>query len=479
MDSQRNFVEKILREKKDEIIDANDRIFGYAELAYEETRSAGLLMAILEKEGFAVSKGLAGMPTCFQGVFGSGKPVIGFLGEFDALDGLSQVSGCPVRSPEDGHTSGHGCGHCGLGTASLAAAIAVKEYLAAEKKPGTVLYFGCPAEEGAGAKQFMARAGLFDGLDFAITWHPATLNEVAAESTTAIMGANFIFDGIASHAGATPWLGRSALDACELMNIGCNYLREHIPDGQRIHYAYSNAGGSAPNVVPAHAVIKYEVRALDVKAVKELFERVKRCAEGASLMTDTKMTCDITMAFSDFQSNSVLAKAMSECQQEIGAPKWDEEDYALARKFLDSYNPETRGKIDAELRRIFGDENFDGLITRPLHSDVIPYDPSKMVYEGGSTDVGDVSYVVPTAELHVATACLGNIGHTWQMTGQAGSRIMHRAIPVAAEIMALTALRMADRPDLIEKAKAETQKKNGGRYECPLPDTVQPPIGTY
>ncbi|MBQ7535996.1 MAG: amidohydrolase [Stomatobaculum sp.] len=473
------FVKKTVARIGEETIRVSDSICRYAELSYEEFRSMEELCGFLSKEEFAVEQNIAGMPTCFRAVYGEGKPVIGLLGEFDALDGLSQEPGIPEHKPIKENAPGHGCGHCCLGAASAAAAVAVKEYLKENSLQGTVIYFGCPAEEGAGSKQFMARAGVFDGVDFAVTWHPSTLNEISADESTAIMGANFSFKGIAAHAGGSPWFGRSALDAAELMNVGCNYLREHIPDGQRIHYAYANAGGSAPNVVPAFAKIKYEVRARKVSEVKELFRRVVKCAEGAATMTETEMQYEITMAFSDFSQNSVLAETASECLMELGAPEWGEEDYALAKQFLNSYDDLSLENIRREIRNTFGRGRYEEILEKPLHSEVFPYDPRNGKPKGGSTDVGDVSYAVPVTEIRVACACVGNIGHTWQMAGQAGSSIGHKGLLRAAEVMALTCIRVMNDPERIEKAKVETLLKNGGKYECPLPDSVLPPIGRY
>lgn len=464
---------------REEILNANDRIHRFAEMAYQEFQSSALLIGILEENGFQVEKGLADMPTCFLGRWGNGAPVMGILGEYDALECLSQEAGNPEHRPVQEGAPGHGCGHCALGTASLSAAIAVKEYLEKNQKSGTVIYFGCPAEEGAGAKQFMARAGLFDDCDFVYTWHPATVNQVSADSNSAIMGATFTFDGITAHAGACPWNGRSALDACELMNVGCNYLREHMEDGQRVHYAYSNAGGSQPNVVPAHASVKYEVRARRVSEVKELFARVVDVAKGAALMTGTKLSYEVSMAFSDFESNRTLAPVMSDCLKEVGAPSWDDEDYALAEKYLHSYDPVTLGHIRQSMAEMFGEESVPEIEKRPLHAGIFAFDPRSGKPQGGSTDVGDVSYAVPTVELNIATACIGNIGHTWQMAGQAGSRIAQKGLLTAAEIMALACVRTMDRRDLIEKAKEEVRRKNGGHYQCPLPDSAKPPIGTY
>ena len=244
MNKDLEFLTRVIDEKSAKILDANDKIWEYAELAFHETKSAALLKSILKEEGFALTEGDAGIPTCFTGTFsyGTGKPVMGILGEYDALSSLSQKAADPHKEPLKEGAPGHGCGHCALGTGALAAALAVREYLIANKKDGTIIYFGCPAEEGAGSKQFMARAGMFDDVDFVYSWHPATKNAVECNHSNAIMGANFYFKGVASHAGATPYLGRSALDAVELMNVGCNYLREHmIPeDPLRLHRCRRN-----------------------------------------------------------------------------------------------------------------------------------------------------------------------------------------------------------------------------------------------
>jgi aminobenzoyl-glutamate utilization protein B len=332
------FINKVMEEKKDLITEVSSKIWSYAELPYAEAKSSSLLCEVLRSEGFSVTEGVAEIPTAFTASFGNGKPVFGFLGEYDALDILSQEAGNPEKKPVKDGAPGHGCGHNLLGAGVLGAAIASKEYLKENKLQGTVIYYGCAAEEGAGAKQFMARAGLFDGVDFVYTWHPATINEVQSERSVSIMGANFEFKGVTSHAGGSPHLGRSALDAAELMSVGVNYLREHMIDQARVHYAYVDAGGVSPNVVQDHALIKYEVRSPKVKQVKELFERVVNVAKGAALMTDTKMNYEVTMAFSDYITNSALASVADECLKEIGAPEWDDEDYALAKAYLNSYN---------------------------------------------------------------------------------------------------------------------------------------------
>lgn len=473
------FINQVIYSKKDMILNISETIWSYAELPYEETKSAALLCDVLRKEGFTVTEGVAEMPTAFTASFGSGKPVFGFLGEYDALDILSQEAGNPIKKPVTEGAPGHGCGHNCLGAGSLAAAIAIKEYLTANKKLGTVIFFGCPAEEGAGSKQFMARAGIFDGVDFVYTWHPSTINEVQSDRTVSIMGANFEFRGLTAHAGSTPHLGRSALDAAELMSVGVNYLREHMIDQARIHYAYVDAGGVAPNVVHDHTLVKYEVRSPKVKQVKELFERVVKVAQGAALMTDTTMNYEITMAFSDHITNSALASIADECLQEVGAPPWDESDYALAKAYLSSYNETTMASIKEKIVETYGEDQLEEILNRPLDPVIHPYDEKNTSYQCGSTDVGDVCYTVPTLNFHVATACIGNVGHTWQMTGQACSSIAHKGLITAAKAMALSTIRTMNRPDVIEKAKQIVLKQNGGTYECPLPDSVKPPVGIY
>lgn len=474
-------VKDLVASQADAAVALAKEIWNYAELSYEEVRSAAALMEALRKEGFAIEEGIAGIPTAFTATFqnGSGKPAVGFLAEYDALAGLSQKAGCPVQEAVEPGGAGHGCGHNLLGAGCYAAAVALKDYLVKESKDGTVIFFGCPAEEGAGAKQFIARAGYFDNVDFAYTWHPETINEVGSKGSVAIMGANFTFNGVAAHAGAEPHLGRSALDAVELMNVGCNYLREHMIDAARIHYAYSDAGGSAPNVVQSCAVIKYEVRAPKVSQVQELFTRVVDVAKGAALMTGTKMQYEITMAFSDYTANRTLGAVVDQCFRELGAPDWTEEDYDLAAGFLRTYPRSTMAGIREKLGAYFAPEELDKALEKPLDSMVHPFNPKETGYNSGSTDVGDVGYATPTVMFHVATACLGNVGHSWQNTAFACSGIGMKGMLRAAEVMTLSAIRTMAQPELIWKAKEELIRKNGGKYRCPLPDYVTPPIGRY
>lgn len=476
-----SFVSRVVDKYKDKLLEVNDKIFEYAELPYEEVKSARLLCDMLKAEGFTVTEGVAEIPTSFTAVFslGTGKPVVGILGEFDALDTLSQKAASTVKDPVAGGAPGHGCGHCCLGAGALGAVLTLKDYLIEANKSGTIIYYGCAAEEGAGAKQFMARAGLFDGVDFVYTWHPADRNEVSADCNVAIMGANFEFYGQTAHAGGSPHLGRSALDSAELMSVGVNYLREHMIDKARIHYAYVDAGGTAPNVVQDHSLVKYEVRAPKVSQMKELFERVVDVARGAALMTGTKMTYEITMAFSDYVPNDTLAKVASDCLQEIGAPEWTASDYDLAKGYLDSYNDTIKDSIRADLIAEFGADKAAEMLECPLHSEVTPYQTGRHEYVSGSTDVGDVGYAVPTLNLHVATCCLGNVGHTWQMTGQSGSALGHKGLLTAAKVLALASIRVMESQELMAQAQAEFIAKTGGVYHCPLPDEVKPPVGRY
>lgn len=474
-------IKKLIADKADVTKRLASEIWSYAELSYEETKSAGALMEALKAEGFAIQDNIADIPTAFTATYsvGSGKPVVGLLAEYDALDGLSQKAASATEEPVVAGGAGHGCGHNLIGAGAFAAAVALKDYMVEHKVDGTVIFFGCPAEEGAGSKQFIARAGCFDDVDFAYTWHPGTINEVGSNGDVAIMGANFVFDGVASHAGGAPHLGRSALDACELMNVGCNYLREHMIDEARIHYAYSDPGGTAPNVVQSHAVIKYEVRAPKVSQVQELFTRVVDVAKGAALMTGTKMHYEITMAFSDYYANRTLGVLVDECMRELGAPEWTEEDYQLAAQFLRTYPRSTLVGIKENLTEYFDADQVEKELEKPLDKVIHPFNPKETRYHSGSTDVGDVGYATPTVSLNIATACLGNVGHSWQNTAFSCSAVGMKGMLRAAEVLTLASLRTMERPELIEKAKEELKRKNGGKYTCPLPDYVVPPIGRY
>ena len=457
-----------------------DSLYDFAELPYREFCSSDLLIRELERNGFEVVSGAAGIPTCFYGAFthGEGGMTAGFLGEYDALDGLSQEAGCTVHRPVRENAPGHGCGHCCLGVGSLGAAIVLKEYLVQTDLPGTVVYYGCPAEEGAGAKQFMARAGLFDRCDFIYTWHPSDKNEVDSAHMNAIMGANFYFTGRSSHAGAAPHLGRSALDAAELMSVGCNYLREHVIPEARIHYAYIDAGGTAPNVVQDRAVVRYEVRAPYVYQVKELYARVVNVARGAAMMTETQVRDELAMAFTEYLPNISLAPVASRAMRDIGGPVWTDGDQELGHEYLLSFPTETQEEIKRAMRTQYG-AGWEESWTHPMDSTVRTFDVSDIRPLAGSTDVGDVGYTVPCVSILVATCARGTVGHTWQFAGQAGSVLGTKGMLAAAKMLALAAVYTFGEPERVRKAKEEVKERNGGAYTCPLPDSVLPPIETY
>src|SRR5215470_3597791 len=306
--------------RKDDYEALSDRVWGMPEIAYTEYRSSAEHRTMLEEEGFRITENLAGIPTAVMGEAGEGGPVIAILGEYDALPGLSQVAG--IAEPEElvpgGH--GHGCGHNMLGSAALLAATAVKNYLAAQGYEGRVRYYGCPAEEGGSAKTFMVREGLFEDVDIAISWHPSSINRVDDAVSLANTRLDFTFRGRASHAAAAPHLGRSALDAVELMNVGVNYMREHMPPDARIHYAVLDAGGVAPNVVQGRAAVRYAVRARDLAGMRALIERVKKIASGAALMTETQVDVKVVSAVSNLLGNTPLEEAMQRQMERLGAP---------------------------------------------------------------------------------------------------------------------------------------------------------------
>ena len=317
--NRKEFVLNAVSRKQDLVVEVSDRIFDFAETGFHEFETAKLYQQVLEKEGFAVEMGIAGMPTAFKATYGNGKPVVGFLAEYDALPELSQVGGCTERKPVCGENpDGHGCGHNLLGAGTLAAALAVKAYLEENPGKGTVILFGCPSEEKGNGKTIMARDGIFEGVDAALTWHPDTANAVWTTSSLANVSVFFNFKGVTSHAAAAPELGRSALDAAELMSVGVNYLREHIISDARIHYAYRDVGGIAPNVVQGHSRVHYFIRAPKSWQVQEIYKRVIDVAEGAAKMTGTEMTYELYAGLSDFIPNHVLSEVLYEALEEVG-----------------------------------------------------------------------------------------------------------------------------------------------------------------
>ena len=460
---------EIVEAKRDAFFDLSDRVWETPETNYEEYRSSDEHAFLLEKEGFRVTRGIANLPTAVMGEAGKDGPVIAILGEFDALPGLSQVAGVAEERPLIEGGNGHGCGHNLLGSGSMLAAAAVKDYLDKNSLKGRVRYYGCPAEEGGSSKGFMVRAGVFDDVDIAISWHPAAFAGVNNPISLACNEINFHFSGRASHASATPHLGRSALDAVELMNVGVNYMREHMPSSARIHYAVTDTGGSAPNVVQARATVRYLVRARDLPELNSLVERVKKVADGAALMTETTVRSRIVSGDANLVGNTPLENLMHAQLERLGPPDFDEADHETARKFQGTFSQEdiassykrfnvTPKKGQALCDGIFPPESGDGSIV-------------------GSTDVGTVSWVVPTVQMRGATYAIGTPGHSWQLVAQGKLPAAHKGMEHAAKVMAGTAIELLANSDLIGAAKADHRNRLEGKpFVNPIPDDVQPPL---
>ena len=447
----------------------SDRVWGMPELAYAELRSAGEHTDMLRQQGFRVTEKVAGIPTAVMGEAGEGGPVIAILGEYDALPGLSQVAGIAEKQEVEPNGHGHGCGHNLLGSASLLAATAVKDYLAANNLPGRVRYYGCPAEEGGAAKGFMVRDGAFADVDIAIAWHPSAFSGVYEPISLANTRIDFSFVGRASHAAAAPHLGRSALDAVELMNVGVNYMREHMPSDARVHYAYLDAGGIAPNVVQATAKIRYLIRARNLPELNRLIERVRKIADGAALMTETAVSTKVISAVSNLLGNTPLEAALHANLERLGPPPFDDADRDFARKIQATLSEED---IESSFRR-------SGVPVKPdtvLCDEIIPFD-AKGAGMNGSTDVGDVSWAVPLVQARGAVYAIGTPGHSWQLTAQGKMPAAHTGMVHVAKVMAGTAVDALADPELIARAKADHAARTAKTpYVCPIPADVTPPF---
>jgi aminobenzoyl-glutamate utilization protein B len=423
-------------------------IWNYAELGYKETKSSAVLQKLLKENDFKVEAGVAGIPTAFVATYGSGKPVIGILAEYDALPGLAQEA-VPEKKTIEGQKGGHGCGHHLFGTASVAAGIAIKDLIASKKFTGTIKVFGCPAEEGGSGKVYMVREGLFNDLDAAIHWHPDSENEVTMTSALANKSAKFRFRGLSAHAAMAPEKGRSALDALEAMNYMVNMMREHVPQETRIHYVITD-GGKAPNVVPDYAEVYYYVRHPNRGEVVSIFDRVVKAAEGAAIGTETKMEYEIIGGTYDLLINRTLAEVMHENMEKIGGFTYTADEAAFAKK------------IQSTLTFTTPAINSVGTI-KPLLI--------KMDAGGGSTDVGDVSYVVPTVGAETATWAPGVPAHSWQAVACGGTELGIKGMMLAAKTMALTAIDLYTNPATITKAKEElTQAVGDYKYKALLGD---------
>ena len=452
--NEKKAVIQSLEAKKQQYVDVATNIWNLAELGYKEGKSANLLQSMLKEEGFTIETGVAGIPTAFTATFGSGSPVIGVLGEYDALPGFSQDA-VPFKKELAGNTNGHACGHHLFGSASAAAAIAVKNWLKTTGRKGTIRFYGTPAEEGGAGKVYMVRAGLFQDVDAVIHWHPGDDNNANPISSLSNKSAKFRFRGIASHAAASPERGRSALDAVEALNYMVNMMREHIPEKSRVHYVITR-GGEAPNVVPAFAEVYYYIRHPEMDVVKDLFNRVTKAAEGAALGTGTTMDYEVIHGVYNLLPNQILSTNLYENLKTVGGVTYDktEEDFAL--KIFPSLNRKDVNISDAALVKPYADQSDEAF---------------------GSTDVGDISWLVPTAGISSATWVPGTAAHSWQAVAAGGMSIGHKGMMVAAKTMALTIMDCLVSPEMLKNAKLELLKRRGGdqfKYEALLGDRNPP-----
>jgi aminobenzoyl-glutamate utilization protein B len=454
--------------KRDAFVALADHIWKLAEIRFKEYKSATAHVALLEEEGFTVTRNVAGIETAFVAESGRGGPVIGFLGEYDGLAGLSQDAGAAEPRTSTPGAVGHGCGHNLLGAGAALAAVALRNHLMAAGIKGTVRFYGCPAEEGGSGKTFMARAGAFDDLDAAVSWHPGCFAGVMSRSSLSNFQVYWRFTGRASHAAGAPHLGRSALDAVELMNIGVNFLREHMPASARVHYSITDAGGVSPNVVQPRAEVLYLIRAPEVAQARALFARVRKIAEGAALMTETAGDLEIDKACSNIVPNMTLAAAMHENLTGIGPVPFDAQDAAFASQIRETLTAEDV----AHSIEMYGTPDAASSV---LYGAPVPLDPTPRLL-GGSTDVGDVSWIVPTVQMWGACFAVGTPGHSWQLVAQGTSPAAHKGMVHAAKVMAATGLEAITDPALLDRAKTELHERVGGEgYRCPIPDEVVPP----
>ena len=440
--------------KQDEIIKLADTIWENPEIAFKEYKSSGAIISYLKANGFTVEENIGGIPTAFIASYGSGHPEIGFIAEFDAIADLSQVAQVAVQQKDPSCVHGHACGHHLYGAGAVAAALAVQTYLKASGKSGTVKVLGCPGEEGGSGKAYMARTGVFRSLDAAMGGHPECMWAVRTRPSLACCNILYKFDGRASHAGAKPHLGRSALDAVELMNVAVNFLREHIPYDNRVHYAITDAGGTAPNVVQPHAEVMYMMRAKDNADLNSLCKRVYKCAEGAAIATETTFSSEFHAASSNLITISVLQKNLYKAMAAIPLPQPDEADIAFAR----------------EIAKTIVDRKEDD----PLYpTELLPL-PDVISPHFGSTDTGDVSWNCPTVQMHVGCWVPGTPNHGWQTVAQGKNGFARRAMLYTGKALALAAVQLFENPELLAEAKKEHLAKTGGVYEPAMPADVMP-----
>lgn len=456
---EKQTVIQYLEERASDFYTLSDKIWENAEIRFQEEQSAQDYVDFLKSEGFTTTVGIAGLKTAFRAEWGSGKPVIGFLGEYDALPGLSQKAGISVKEPLTTGGNGHGCGHNLLGVGALMGAVGFKHYLESNGKTGTVVFFGCPAEEGGSGKTFMAREGCFDSLDAAFSWHPDSHNMLPPGPVLANNVVRYSFTGKSSHAAAAPEAGRSALDALELMNIGVQFLREHIPSTSRVHYAITDTGGISPNIVQAYASALYQMRAPYAPELADLYERVNNIAKGAAMMTDTQVEIKLLKG----TSNTVLIPALDEVMYnnmcEIPNPVAQAGDIEFAREIVKTQTP------------------ADKISENAFNLSPMPWNKAGNIPIPGSSDTGDVSWVCPLSQCATSTWPIGTAAHSWQAVACGKSDFAHKGMLYAGQIIAATAIDVCENPETIETAWKQLREKTGNHpYRCPIPSEVTPKL---
>ena len=470
----RNNEERYFRtidEREDALIALSREIWEYAEPGLKEVKSAKAIAEFLEKEGFRVQRGVGTIPTAICAEYGSGHPVVAFLGEYDALPRLNQVvtDHKELKYPEDPERSGHGCGHNNLGVGAVGAAIMLKEAIAAGEVKGTVRFYGCPAEETLVGKVFMVRDGAFKDVDCAMTWHSHAYNGAWGACYTCMNSVKFHFHGKAAHAAGHPFDGRSALDAVELMNVSANYMREHVKPDVRLHYA--TICSCAPNVVPDECSVWYYIRAPKRRDVDEVYSWLCDCAKGAALMTQTTFDIEFLTGCSEVMPNDVLEKVMLEAYKDTGAPVFTPEDYAYAQKMAETY-PDILARDRRIMKEEYGVNGDDKFLCDVVFDRVI----EDRLVAPGSTDVGDVSHVVPTYQIYVAGQGIGCPGHSWQMTAYSGSHVGCASMLCAAKVLGLSGLRLLKEPKLVEQAWENFRQHQTEPYVSPLPEGLLPDL---
>lgn len=454
----------------------SDAIWDHPEVNFHEDFASAQLTGFLRGQGFAVTERLGGLPNAFRAEYGSGKPVIAFLGEYDALSAMSQRALCATREAVTPGAPGHGCGHNLLGVGSLGAAIAVKELIEAGELSGTVVYFGCPAEETGSAKTFLARDGFFGGLDAILAWHPWDYNGIWPGGSLANVKMIFRFKGQSAHAAGSPHLGRSALDALELMNVGVQFLREHVPDDTRIHYAITDAGGASPNVVQSRAEAVYLVRSQRLEDLEGIKQRVIDCARGAAIMTGTTMEMEFVKACSNILPNTALEEVLVGSMRAIGAPQYTPEELALASALHDSL--ESPERTLSKISRLCDSDTRAQVLAHQgeaMYAFIAPHTPTDSPIVTISTDAGDASWCAPTSQISAAAWAADTPAHSWQAVAIGKSSIAHKATLFAAKALALSAAQlMADGALLLRAQREFAQRTKEHPYVCPIPKDILP-----